>query len=403
MQTTRPALLQPTAESTTGSSAMRSLLLLLDKAGGSSAVCAPTPGGGWRVLEFVSDHAALEQYAGSEDVYLSVNPVDADLVVARNPKGRGSKRHRELTALRALHCEMDIGKPGYPPDLEAALKVIESLPVQPSVIMFTGGGIHCWWVLSETFALAPDDDAAWDRVLGIEQRWKALVCNALMAAGYVTDKGDAGIDRGTFDLTRVLRLPGTMHSRRGVLVEEIAGTGALLSTQDLVDALPELPKKAQGRKPEPTREPVEDDDVLEFLAEHAIAPECNYGRAAAASIAQSMLTATERHPEAVRSAVRIVGLMACGCCWTDDLLSLRDAFFEVKPEADVAEWIDIVRWALQHHDQSEQGCAMHTPETNDGKGPSAWPEPQQIVRYSTEPFPVEALPSGMRAKRWRAT
>ncbi|MEZ4615754.1 MAG: DNA-primase RepB domain-containing protein [Caldilineaceae bacterium] len=77
-----------------------------------------------------------------------------------------------------------------------ALHHIESLYYPPSVIVDSGGGYHCYWLLRET---VPLDDANRDDVQVIQHGWVQMV----------------GGDSGAADLRRVLRLPGTYNRKAG--------------------------------------------------------------------------------------------------------------------------------------------------------------------------------------------
>lgn len=77
-----------------------------------------------------------------------------------------------------------------------ALRHIESLYYSPSIIIDSGGGYHCYWLLRTPF---PIDESNRDDVQLIQQGWVRFV----------------GGDRGAADLRRVLRLPGTYNHKSG--------------------------------------------------------------------------------------------------------------------------------------------------------------------------------------------
>lgn len=229
---------------------MTDLLDLLDAAGGQTCVCHPAPSGGWRVDGFTEDHRSLSLWEQSMNLYISVNPLHPALVKQRSKHGRGSKQHREIAAYRAAHCELDYAKGlGYPPDYDAALGFLHNFPLQPSVIIWSGGGFHCWWILEQPFPLKPDNDRGWKIALDIEARWKHLFLTELVAAGWVRPNGEPGIDTGTFDLSRVLRVPGTINGKRGNTVTEIGGTGAPVPNAAFIAALPEPQRIPPTRLP----------------------------------------------------------------------------------------------------------------------------------------------------------
>ena len=82
------------------------------------------------------------------DVYFGTNP--------RMDKG-GKKDN--VKYLCAFHADLDYGaeghkkKPKYA-DYESALNAILQFPLQPTVLVHTGGGFHCYWVLINPLKVA---------------------------------------------------------------------------------------------------------------------------------------------------------------------------------------------------------------------------------------------------------
>ena len=79
---------------------------------------------------------------------------------------------------------------------QRARQQIEALHHPPSVIVDSGGGYHCYWLLRHT---VPLDDANREDVELIQHGWVQLV----------------GGDSGAADLRRVLRLPGSYNHKPG--------------------------------------------------------------------------------------------------------------------------------------------------------------------------------------------
>lgn len=77
-----------------------------------------------------------------------------------------------------------------------ALHHVEALPFAPSIIIDSGGGYHCYWLLERT---VPLDESNRDDVQMIQHGWVQMV----------------GGDRGAADLRRVLRLPGSYNRKSG--------------------------------------------------------------------------------------------------------------------------------------------------------------------------------------------
>lgn len=120
------------------------------------------------------------------DVYFGINP----------RIGNGGKKEN-VHYVSAFHAEIDYGSVGHkkPPIHEtykAALQAIQDFSPEPTIIIHSGGGFHCYWVLGNPVKVS---DIGIPALEGIN---KALS----LALG-----GDAG----TQDISRVLRVPGTFN------------------------------------------------------------------------------------------------------------------------------------------------------------------------------------------------
>jgi hypothetical protein len=97
----------------------------------------------------------------------------------------------DIAAVNCLFAEFDAkdfhgGKP-------TVLGHVDALSPAPSVVIDSGGGYHCYWLLGAPFVL--DSDAAYVRARSVQRDWVAFV----------------GGDPGAKDLARVLRVPGTCN------------------------------------------------------------------------------------------------------------------------------------------------------------------------------------------------
>jgi len=120
------------------------------------------------------------------DVYFGVNP--------RVGK-RGKKEN--VHYVTAFHAEVDYGTDGHKKksDYETydeAIKAITNFKPQPTLINLSGGGLHCYWVLS---APVKTDEIGVKELESINKYF----LNQL------------GGDKGTHNLDRVLRIPGTYN------------------------------------------------------------------------------------------------------------------------------------------------------------------------------------------------
>jgi hypothetical protein len=131
------------------------------------------------------------------NVYFGVNPCTA--IPKTNKSGEPRRpvnvraRKEYIAALNCLYAEFDAKDFGG--SLDETLAHVRGLAVQPSVIVASGGGYHCYWLLAEPFVL--DTDKARERAVDVQHRWVAFV----------------GGDDAAKDIARVLRVPGTLNQK----------------------------------------------------------------------------------------------------------------------------------------------------------------------------------------------
>ncbi len=120
------------------------------------------------------------------DLYFGVNPTNTD----RNEHQRATAD--TVAALNTLWADYDAKD--FCDDLDLTMAAIESLPIQPSVIVSSGGGYHCYWLLEEPVIITDTNREAVTRTL---RDWAAY-CRSDAAAS---------------DLPRVLRVPGSLNHK----------------------------------------------------------------------------------------------------------------------------------------------------------------------------------------------
>ena len=115
--------------------------------------------------------------------------------VCKRKKAGGSKK-ADVWGATALWADVDTVSMGW--DTEACLKAIHELRgvLQPSAVVRSGGGLHLYWFLSEPVDFAD----------GHSQRIEDA--NRVMA--------DLVSGDNVHDVTRILRLPGTFNTKRGM-------------------------------------------------------------------------------------------------------------------------------------------------------------------------------------------
>jgi hypothetical protein len=132
---------------------------------------------------------------GRLNTYFGVHPVTE--IPPANAKGEAKPSHAvrsQLGYIAAINCLFaEFDAKDFGDSKEATLAHIRRLAVSPSVIIDSGGGYHCYWLLMQSFVL--DDDEARSRADRLQKAWVELV----------------GGDNGARDLARVLRVPGTRN------------------------------------------------------------------------------------------------------------------------------------------------------------------------------------------------
>lgn len=108
--------------------------------------------------------------------------IDVDVVV----DGVDSKKKRFETVQSAVAC------------------VANAVPVPPTMIVHSGGGLHMHWLYKEPFEILTESDR--NLASNVAMEWnKKISAAASDAGGYSVDS--------VFDLTRVFRIPGTLNRK----------------------------------------------------------------------------------------------------------------------------------------------------------------------------------------------
>jgi len=141
--------------------------------------------------DFFTDHRdALEKAydlcTNGIDVYFGVNP---------RIGSRGKKEN--VHYVTTFHAEIDYGNDGHKKksvheNYDQALTTIDNFSMQPTAVIHSGGGFHCYWVLEKPLPVKKHGVAAIEAV------------NKFLSQ-------QLGGDPGTQDISRVLRIPGTLN------------------------------------------------------------------------------------------------------------------------------------------------------------------------------------------------
>lgn len=155
-----------------------------------------------------------EAFAGGDDVYV------AACLSEVTPSNRRLKA-RDAKGIGGFWIDVDLPGPEDPAgkkvarDRDEAMELIEHA-LEPTMLVNSGYGIQAWWLLTEPWVFAGDEDR--EQAARIEHGWEVLHRNRARAAGFNIDS--------VHDLARVMRLPGTRNSKGdGAPVEIISLDG----------------------------------------------------------------------------------------------------------------------------------------------------------------------------------
>lgn len=212
----------------------------------------------------------IEKFAGRFSIWHSVNFVHPDKLAEIRRLGtiakdyskmysRGGKS--EVLGVVALHADIDLADPGHKrtaglnakgrmvyanPDLATALDFANSLPLKPSLIVHSGGGLHFYASMAAGEMLDPANNPDDEMLM---QRWSKSL-------NVLADDWEMGFDKGVAgDWSRILRTMGTMNRklevpRRTGLV--YVDSSIRYTREQLDDLLPQLPTRPI-RAPRPAK------------------------------------------------------------------------------------------------------------------------------------------------------
>lgn len=144
---------------------------------------------------------AAEQMASTDDVYFGVA-----LRGRRAEMGRGS--NEDVIAIPGLWVDIDIAGPAHketnlPPDMDSAIEMLRSFPLEPSLLVNSGNGLHAYWLFKELWELETEEERR--EAADTMERFQGAIRQIFAGKGWKLDP--------THDLARVLRLPNTLNHK----------------------------------------------------------------------------------------------------------------------------------------------------------------------------------------------
>ncbi|MBN1764123.1 MAG: hypothetical protein JW860_02610 [Sedimentisphaerales bacterium] len=146
--------------------------------------------------------APLVVTLGGKDVYFSVGLANKEYGPYKRLKAD------EVAGITCLWCDVDFG-PGHskkvPPDEKTAGELVRSCGLHPSLVVHSGNGWHCYWLLDKPYIFETDGERR--AAAQLVEQWQNHIRSIFKQAGYELD--------ATHDLSRVLRIPGTLNHKHG--------------------------------------------------------------------------------------------------------------------------------------------------------------------------------------------
>lgn len=161
-------------------------------------------------LEFADKIATQAERSHDQNVYFGVG------VLGEKPtQGRGSEG--DVTAIPGVWVDIDVQGHGHesdnlPPTFESAMDLIFQVPFTPTWIIYTGGGLHAYWCFNEPWGFGGEGDRQ-DALKLSEDFQRHIAAIADFQGGWHVDP--------TYDLARIMRLPGTTNQKYGKAVEVV--------------------------------------------------------------------------------------------------------------------------------------------------------------------------------------
>ena len=146
--------------------------------------------------------AIVDKAVEQDDLYIGVAFAPAGLRA-----GERCAADKTL-AIYALWMDVDVAAPGIhdkplPANIDEAI-ALASCITKPTAIVCTGYGVQAWWAFKETWVFSDDTDRR--KAQALIEGWQAAHRRKAKERGWEFDS--------TFDLARVMRMPGTFNAKR---------------------------------------------------------------------------------------------------------------------------------------------------------------------------------------------
>ncbi|WP_448187728.1 primase-helicase family protein [Azospirillum sp. sgz301742] len=178
-----------------------------NEAPGFTTICKPTPASTWETAFF----AALNHEGAANRARTLAQDANVYYGLGLQPQDLGSKRRGkadDVVGIGALWMDFDIKGPNHkepnlPTSRQDVEALLEAVPLKPTAIISTGGGIHAYWFLPNPWVFNSDEERV--RAVRLSKAWQKGFIDRAAEKDWKLDN--------TADLARVLRLPGTLNHK----------------------------------------------------------------------------------------------------------------------------------------------------------------------------------------------
>ena len=206
----------------------------------------PLPG---RVLVWTLPDKVSRWYSKAEGVdrlVMDLSDLDIYTAVALAPpdmtlSDRQRIRPENAASIAGLWADVDIADPVHkkrnlPPDEDAARDVLSDLEIAPTILVHSGHGLQAWWLFDEPFVF--QDPAERREMQRLSVAWHERLKSVFGQRGWTID--------ATHDLSRILRLPGTLNHKgdTSVPVRVLSSDGPRRPMAEWIRALPERAERS---------------------------------------------------------------------------------------------------------------------------------------------------------------
>jgi hypothetical protein len=154
---------------------------------------------------------------------------------SRQPNPFERSRNASAYVMPALFFDIDLASGAHaasalPSTTAPAMGFLHALPLPPSLVLHTGGGLHAYWVFETPLWLQTDADRL--AITHLLQQFAYTLCQAGKTHGWTLD--------ALRDLARILRPPATINHKYGCPVQVLTETAERYTLADF-DWLTPLP------------------------------------------------------------------------------------------------------------------------------------------------------------------